>query len=268
MNDLHAPRSRQPAINLPAVVTGLIVLLGVIHLYRSSWLTPAEDEVVLFDYAMVPARWSMAYLSGGIEAVVQAIRAAGGINMQAQLAWAQMLYQEGGNPWTALTYAFLHDSWMHFGFNAIWLAVFGAPLARRWGSFWFILFSILTALTGALMHFATQPYSIIPTIGASGVVSGMFGAAAWYVFDRNPRIGVSADSALKPRLRLVDIARNKTALAFIVFWFIGNYLFALMPGSFAGENVEVAWQAHIGGFLGGFLAFPLIDDFRRKAENP
>ncbi|MEN3931506.1 rhomboid family intramembrane serine protease [Microvirga sp. W0021] len=261
-------KTHQPIINLPWIVTALIFSFIAIHLWRGWFLTPAEDGLFQFEYALVPARLSIAYLTDGLQAVVAAIQESGDADTYLQLSLVQQIMGEGSvRLETLLTHTFLHGSWLHLGFNAIWFAAFGAPLARRWGTVWFIIFCILTALTGALFHYLSQPYSVIPTIGASGVVSGMFGAAAWYVFDRNDSGYVSESVSYNRRLNLSELVHHRTALAFTGFWLVGNYFFAQFAGELVGEHSTIAWQAHVGGFIGGFLFFPLLDDHIRKAES-
>ena len=64
----------------------------------------------------------------------------------------------------------------------------------------------------------------------------------------------------QPALRLRDIVSNRSAISFLGFWFLANFLFGTVPLPIAGTaGVTVAWQAHIGGFLVGLLAFRWFD---------
>lgn len=263
---LLSKRSREPILNLPGVVTAFLIVLVGVHLWRLWFLSEQTDDLLVFDYALIPARWSLALLPDGLNAVEEALRRSGGADLQWQMMVVQFLVNEAQfRPWTAISHIFLHGSWLHLIFNSVWFAAFGTPLARRWGSGLFLVFCLFCATFGALGHYVSQPYSVVPTIGASGIVSGMFGAAAWYVFNAAP--GRGHDLSLAPRLSFHSLIRNPTVLTFIIFWLIGNYVVAVTPGAFVGEHTEIAWQAHVGGFLGGFLFFPFIDDHRRKSEN-
>ncbi len=258
--------SREPIINLPGIVTAFLLVLLAVHLGRLWFLSEQADELFVFDYALIPARWSLAFLPDGLNAVVEALRRSDGPDLQWQMMVTRVLAEEAQfRPWTAVSHVFLHGSWLHLLFNSVWLAAFGTPLARRWGGGFFLIFCFLCAVSGALGHYVSQPYSVIPTIGASGIVSGMFGAAAWYVFNAPP--DRTYDLSQAPRLSFHSFIRNPTVLTFVVFWLIGNYVVAAVPGTFVGEHTEIAWQAHVGGFLGGFIFFPLMDDYRRKSEN-
>ncbi len=252
------PSVRQPIFNIPGVVLAFLAVLVGIHLLREWVLTNAGDLRVLYDYALIPARWSVAFLPDGATEVVNALSDGNAADSRWQLFLLErILRDQQSGLWTAVTHALLHGSWTHLFFNAVWLVAFGSPLARRWGAARFLVFCVVTALMGALTCYLMQPYSLIPTIGASGIVSGLFGASPWYVFDK----GGAIESNLRlPRFTFKGMLRNHTTLVFLVFWFVSNYATATLPEVFTGENVNIAWQVHIGGFLAGFVLFPLIDD--------
>ena len=76
------------------------------------------------------------------------------------------------------------------------------------------------------------------------------------------------DAAFRlPALSLVETFTTKAALVFIVFWFVTNVIFGLFPSLSGVTDGPIAWPAHIGGFLTGLLAFPLLDP-RRPAPEP
>lgn len=254
--------SRQPAINLPPAVLWLVVVFVAIHLWRTVILSPEEDIQALIDYALIPARWSIGYLSDGAQLVIEHINAPEGGDRVWKSQLAQLLIQEAQpKPWTILTYAFLHGSWMHLGFNVIWLAAFGSPVARRWGSARFLMLCVLTAAGGALAHYMSRPLDLAPTIGASGIVSGMMGAAVWFAFTPAQQRWGQSELPHHERLRLslAALIQNRTVVAFILIWFVTNYVFAVMAKPIGLEDASIAWQAHVGGFLIGFLLFPLLD---------
>lgn len=270
MTSLPPENSRQPIVNLPGIVTGFIAVLVVVHLWRMWFLTSDEDFELLFYYALIPARWTMAFTADGFSSVVKSIHAGGGgIDEKWQLSMAQALSQDASaRLWTVITHAFLHGSWLHLGFNAIWLAAFGAPLARRWGAPWFAVFCMVTAVMGALAHFIALPYRVVPAIGASGIVSGVFGTVAWYVFNRHlGQRWIERDLSVRPRFAFSEVLRSPTAMVFMIVWLAGNYAFATVPEAFTEGYVGIVWQTHFGGFVGGFLLFPLIDDRIPKDEN-
>ena len=259
---------RQPVINLPLVILWLVVAFVAVHLWRTWILSPEDDFQTLMDYALIPARWSIGYLSDGARLVVEHVNALEGGERVWKSQLAQFLIQEAQpKPWTIMTYAFLHGSWMHLGFNVIWLAAFGSPIARRWGDARFLMLCVLTAGGGALAHYISRPLDLVPTIGASGIVSGMMGAAVWFAFSPSQRRWDKPELPHHERLRLslAGLMRNRTVVGFILIWFVTNYVFAVMAEPMGFGDASIAWQAHIGGFLIGFLMFPLLD---RKHLTP
>lgn len=251
------PPRRQPIFNLPAVVVAVVAVLAAIHLLRT--LLPAETDLgLLRELAFVPVRFTALFAP---DRIAEALSAAQG---QSALNGEIARYFLGNGSvlwWTPITYAFLHASWLHLGFNCLWLVAFGAPVARRFGNWRFLAFCLLTAFAGAITHYFTHIDDLQPVIGASAAVSGTMAAAARFVFQpgaslrelqANPRLSV-------PALTLRGMLRDRSAMGFLGAWFIANLLVGIAP-QFAGfAGGPVAWQAHIGGFLVGLLAFPLFD---------
>ena len=89
------------------------------------------------------------------------------------LAWQQ--------PWTFLTYMFLHGNILHLLFNMLMLYVFGPSVEDRMGSRMFLLFYLLCGLGGAALSFLLTQWAPVGTIvGASGAIMGVAVAFAWY----------------------------------------------------------------------------------------
>ena len=117
------------------------------------------------------------------------------------------------------------------------------------------------------MHYATHMADLQPVVGASASVSGVMAAAVRFVFqpgaplDKSLGFGDRAneDHAYRqPALPLRDILSNRSAISFLGFWFLANFLFGTIPMPL-GTGATVAWEAHIGGFLVGLLAFRWFD---------
>ncbi len=53
--------------------------------------------------------------------------------------------------------------------------------------------------------------------------------------------------------------RNRTVVSFLAIWFVTNLLFGIVSLPLGAESAAVAWDAHLGGFIAGFLLFPLLD---------
>ena len=252
---------RQPIFNIPAVVLGLIAVMAVLQGLR-DWLPDSADADVLARFAFVPGRLTYAFDPSAVLAGVRAISLDDDAGRQS-FAIARFFLGDGSlQPWTVLTYALLHGGWMHWGLNSVWLLAFGAPLAGRLGMPRFLLFMASGAIAGALAQTLADPLSLMPLVGASAAVSACMGAALRFMFQPDVRpasLEPRAPPGRGPRLPLLAAFQDRRARAFMIVWFLTNIAtgFAAIPLGLS--QAPIAWQAHIGGFLLGLLAFPLFD---------
>jgi len=140
-------------------------------------------------------------------------------------------------PATLITYMFIHGGWVHLLTNMLFLWVFADNVEDAFGYFAFLLFYLLTGIAGGLTHVLMAPSSASPLIGASGAVSGV----------------IAAYMLLYPRARIWILLFMRLPIRIGAIWVLGGW-FALQVVSLllAGEDgVQVAWWAHIGGFLSG-----------------
>lgn len=223
------PAPRERAINLPAFVVLLAVFIIAVHAVRTLVLSRAQDVWVLVLFAFIPARY-------GTEAALYPWPLAG--------------------LWTPVTYSFLHADWMHVTVNLLWLAAFGSPLAVRIGNLRLLALSAIASLAGAALHFAWYAGDNAPMIGASAVVSGHMGAAARFAFQPGRRHGLNIHG---PALPLTKSFSDTRFLSFLAVWLGLNFVFGSGLVPIAGEGASIAWQAHVGGFLAGILAFSFLD---------
>jgi membrane associated rhomboid family serine protease len=156
-----------------------------------------------------------------------------------------------------VSYSLLHAGFGHLAINMIWLAAFGSPLAARIGALRFLLFWALTAIGAALLHFLVYSQSAVPLVGASGAVSGMMGAAARFSFRTNQGRGIR--SFIGAPLSVGASLTNRTVLTFVGIWMAANLITGLGWSSGSANASNIAWEAHIGGFLVGFLCLSGFD---------
>ena len=238
----------EKAFNVPAVVLGALVVLGLVHAVFTLALTSDEATQALLLFAFIPARYDSGMLPPNVEWP-------GG--------WA-------ADVWTFVTYALLHGDISHLAFNAVWLLAFGTPVARRFGAGRFLAFMAATAAAGALVHLVTHIGELLPMIGASAAISGAMAATMRFAFQRGGAIGFWRDpdgARRAPAVSLISCLRDPRVLAFLLVWFGVNLLIGLFSVGLPGIQQAVAWQAHVGGFFAGLLAFSLFDPVRPQFHS-
>jgi membrane associated rhomboid family serine protease len=257
----NPPRTREPILNLPAVITLCLLALVGIHAARLL-LSDESDFTLIIDWSVIPARWSVAFGGAQADEVMTSLReSVPEDTLTPLMALAQyVLGSEEGRPLTALTYAFLHGSWAHVLINSVWLAAFGTPIVRRCGAGRFFVLLALSAVGGAVLYAAMNPLQVLPMIGASGAVSGLMAAAAWFMFAPASWHweGRLTQPHERPRETPAHMIRNRQVLIFLGIWFATNYVFAFVQ-PLGLMDASIAWEAHIGGFVVGLLVFPLLD---------
>lgn len=139
---------------------------------------------------------------------------------------------------TLFSYMFLHGGWLHLLGNMLFLWVFGDNIEDSMGHLRFILFYLLCGLAAGLTHSLMQPGSQIPLIGASGAIAGLLGAYLML----HPRVKVLVLVFSRIPLR---IPAYLLILAWILFQFFSVWN--------SGEGDNIAWWAHIGGFVAGMI---------------
>lgn len=251
------PPGREPILNLPGVISILLLALAAIHAARVWLLDDAADFRLVTELAVIPARWLAALDPGAGAAILKSLHGGGEGITPGYLAYARFVLDgEGPRPWSAVSYAFLHGSLAHLALNGVWLAAFGTPVARRFGPMRFLALSGLATIGGAAVHVLSGPSSLAPMVGASAAVSGMMAAAARFAFARD---GEGGEVHLRPAHTLAGMARDRRAALFVAVWFVTNAMVGVLAGPLGIADPAIAWQAHMGGFLAGLLAFPLLD---------
>ena len=154
------------------------------------------------------------------------------------------------NIFTIYSSMFIHMGLLHILFNMIFLAIFGVGTEKTIGSKYFAILYFTSGTIAALLQFATDTKSEIPMIGASGAISGIFGA----FFILHPKAKLTL---LSPLFFFIPIAEIST-FVFGLFW-LGLQLLGWIS-SISNENQvgQVAFYAHIGGFLAGILIIVLL----------
>ncbi|MFH0848209.1 MAG: rhomboid family intramembrane serine protease [archaeon] len=153
---------------------------------------------------------------------------------------------------TLLTSMFLHADIFHLGGNMLFLYVFGDNVEDSCGHTGFLIFYLISGVGASILHVVLDPYSTIPTIGASGAISGLL--AAYVVLF--PRARIRTLLSLGWFIRMVRVP----AYIMIGTWFLYQLLYAFLV-----SDSMVAYWAHIGGFITGLALIRLFA--RRRPES-
>ena len=137
-----------------------------------------------------------------------------------------------------LSYIVLHGGFMHLFMNAAMLMAFGAGVEKWMGAKRFILFFFLCGIAAAFVEMIIHPFSGFPVIGASGAESGLF-AAILILLQRQGQLP-TGKYGIWP---------------FAAFWIILSIILGFVGGQLMGG--EIAWAAHLGGFIAGFALLKL-----------
>jgi membrane associated rhomboid family serine protease len=264
MTGSQRQRGTEPFFNVPTSVMVAITLLIVIHTFVVFFTEAFE---VFLNYGFVPARLLLLFGDDPLNDVLAQARALPDSAAAARLAaLAQYtLEDDAAKPWTLLTYALLHGSWTHLTVNAVWLLAFGAPVARRFGTARFFALLAFTAFTGAMFHFFSHSDAVEPLIGASAAVSGAMAAATRFVFQPGAPLGPmplqGENGYLLRALSLRETFSDRRTLMFLAVWFGVNFITGIVSPNIMGGDT-IAWEAHVGGFIGGLFAFRFFDPFR------
>jgi membrane associated rhomboid family serine protease len=154
---------------------------------------------------------------------------------------------------TLLTSMFMHGGLMHLATNMLYLWVFGDNLENRMGHKKYLLFYLLTGIIASLCHVFVASILgkdlLIPSLGASGAISGVLGGYL-VLFPTN-----------QVRVLVIALFIRVPAWITLGLW-IGLQLWSGW-GSLGAQGGGVAYAAHIGGFFAGML---LVKFFGRGGE--
>jgi membrane associated rhomboid family serine protease len=239
----HNPIQRTPLVTLLLIAINTAVMVWL------AGLSPADQQMAAIRHGFIPAR--IAQLSNGqnldvpVKEVVVVrddlgrahpeLRVVDNVNLSPSRA--QILG-------SVLTTMFMHGGWMHLIGNMWFLWIFGNNVEDRLGHFLYLGFYLVGGFLATASHWAYDPASITPVVGASGAVSTILGAYAvtW------PKATVTT-LIFFGIITMIEIP----ALAWLGIWFGGQLLDA-----FVSRDLGVAVWAHIGGFVAGALLMPIL----------
>jgi membrane associated rhomboid family serine protease len=148
---------------------------------------------------------------------------------------------------TLITSMFQHGGWLHIAGNMLYLWIFGRNIEDVFGHSVYVLFYLVCGVLGTLAHIVAAPESTVPMVGASGAIAGILGA--YLAAFPNARVHV-----LVPIFFFIKIMRVPAVLV-LLMWFLVQVFNVWIDGDVTGGGV--AWYAHIGGFVAGYLLMKL-----------
>jgi membrane associated rhomboid family serine protease len=154
-------------------------------------------------------------------------------------------------PSMLLTSMFLHGGWMHVLGNMWFLWIFGKGIEDLLGHVRFLIFYLACGIAAGIIHTFANYYSPVPTIGASGAIAGVMGA---YLV-KFPRTSIVTLIFIFVFFTTVDIP----AAFLLIYWFLIQFFSGV--GSVGESQVsrgDIAWFAHVGGFLAGMALVKLL----------
>jgi membrane associated rhomboid family serine protease len=230
-------RDNNPIQITPYVTYGLIVINLLVFVHELS-LDPQQLEQFFDVYAVVPKQLTASF--NGIE-----------INSQ----FPEWL--------TLITCQFLHASFLHVGGNMLFLWIFGDNIEDQLGHFKYLFFYLTCGALAALSQWFFSPFSPIPSLGASGAIAGVMGA---YIL-KFPQAQILTLIPLGFFLTTVRIP----AVFFLGFWFIqqafNSFTSLQVTANVGMESGGIAYWAHAGGFVFGFILGPLLGLFSSQSRR-
>ncbi|MCR4399668.1 MAG: rhomboid family intramembrane serine protease [Syntrophomonadaceae bacterium] len=153
---------------------------------------------------------------------------------------------------TVFTSMFLHGGWAHLIGNMWALFLFGNNVEDRMGPLRFLAFYLACGAVAAMAHIFTNPFSSLPTVGASGALAGVMGA--YVVLFPGARVLTAVWLGL---VFLVEVP----AVVYLGAWALIQLLLGYLS-LFTPEAGGIAFWAHVGGFAAGMVLYRLFLDSR------
>jgi membrane associated rhomboid family serine protease len=142
---------------------------------------------------------------------------------------------------TLLTSMFMHGGWAHLGGNMLYLWIFGDNVEDRFGHIKFFIFYLLCGLAATFAQLAFSLGSNVPNLGASGAIAGVLGS--YILMFPQQRVRVLVGRVVTP----------VSALIVIGFWFVLQLFSGVGSIANTADTGGVAYMAHVGGFIAGFV---------------
>ena len=230
-----------PTLRTPVMTYALLaVTVATWVLFQGAGFDAYRLAASVCNYGLVPAE-----LTGGREI---------GFAVPIGAGLACSIDDQSINAFTPVISMFLHGSWLHLLGNLAYLWVFGNNIEDSMGRFRFLVFYIVCGLAAAGAHILIDPRSPVPTVGASGAISGILGAYLVLY----PRVRVKYLFIFVIFFKVFKIP----AWAGLLWWFGMQVLSGLPQLNQVNPEISggVAVWAHVGGFVAGVVLVKLFEN--------
>jgi membrane associated rhomboid family serine protease len=153
----------------------------------------------------------------------------------------RFLANPGGDFLTLFTSMFMHAGWVHLLGNMLYLWIFGDNVEDRFGHSKFTIFYLLCGLAATFAQLLFSTGSNVPNLGASGAIAGVLGA--YILMFPQGKVNVLMGRVVVPMPALVVIG----------LWIVLQFFSGIGSIANTAETGGVAYMAHIGGFIAGFV---------------
>jgi membrane associated rhomboid family serine protease len=154
---------------------------------------------------------------------------------------SRFLANPGGDWLTLFTSMFMHAGWVHLGGNMLYLWIFGDNVEDRFGHIVFTVFYLLCGLAATFAQLAFSTGSNVPNLGASGAIAGVLGG--YILMFPQGKVSVLVGQSVS----------QVSALIVIGGWIVLQFFSGIGSIANTADTGGVAYMAHIGGFIAGFL---------------
>ncbi len=248
------------------IVTFVLVAINVLSFVWFNGLDPQRQQMAVLKYGFIPARVSQlrdpqkivpveihipARLRNGQEVIVR--------------EEVKLPADRQGILASAVTCMFMHGGWMHLIGNMWFLLLFGNNVEDRLGHWAYLVFYFLGGFAATIVHWAIDPTSTTPIVGASGAVAAVLGGYA-VAF---PHARIKTLVILVVIITVVELP----AYVFLIIWFGIQLLEGLgaLQIPLGGNSPGVAWWAHVGGFVAGaammFILMQIVPADKAEENN-
>jgi membrane associated rhomboid family serine protease len=192
-----------------------------------AWLFELGNGVdrSTLQYGAVP-QWILNHVSDGVLRLPD-----GAVSVHQAVPW----------PWTVLTSMFMHGGWLHIIGNMWFLWIFGDNVEDAMGRGRYLAFYLLCGVAAAGAQIVLSADTMAPMVGASGAIAGVLGAYLMLY----PRA----------RVRCLWILFILITTVYVPAWLLLGLWFV---SQFFVQGTGVAWIAHVGGFITGFVLVRLF----------